>query len=343
MQIGLAFYKTQDHLAVSISDILSKLGHEVIAFEYSETIPQGLDVIFTYGPFGSLAPLGKQLIALPKDKRPFFILWMTEQLANPMIPEWFHYPFSIIRSKIEQYSYKKERNGSWALKPRMRWGTKHAHRFRYYGDLHWLQKAGVLSVLAVGSQWIAEFLRKRGIDAMVAYVGVHPDWYADLEIERDIQVLWLGSIGTDRRGKILEQVRADLEARGIEIYIVDGVANPYVYGDKRTALLNRSKITLNLLRTKWDNHSIRFFLAAPNRCLVISEPTYPHIPLTPGEHYVEAPADELALTIRYYLENEAEQQRIADQAYQFVTTELTMENSLVSILSQIPDGTNNRD
>ena len=36
--------------------------------------------------------------------------------------------------------------------------------------------------------------------------------------------------------------------------------------------------------------------------------------------------------IRYYIDNEAERARIADAGYRFVTTELTLERSVDSIL-----------
>jgi hypothetical protein len=65
---------------------------------------------------------------------------------------------------------------------------------------------------------------------IVAYYGSPPDWGADLQLERDIPVFWLGTIGTKRRKHILERVRADLRDRGVEILIIDGIEDPYVFG-----------------------------------------------------------------------------------------------------------------
>jgi hypothetical protein len=116
---------------------------------------------------------------------------------------------------------------------------------------------------------------------------------------------------------------------------VDGVEHPYVFGEERTILLNRTKIALNLLREEWDDNSMRYCLAAPNRALIVTEPTLKHTPLRPGVHLVEAPIDRMVDTICYYLEREEERQRIVDQAYQLVTTELTMRQGLAQILERI--------
>jgi hypothetical protein len=260
---------------------------------------------------------------------------MTEQLSNPAIPEWVHYWVSVMRSRTERLAYRQQASGEWRLDPRLRWLTTKALRFRYYGDLHWLRRQGVLSVLAVGSKWVAGFLRARGFDPTVAYIGSHPDSGADLGLERDVPVLWIGKLATKRRARTLKRIRAELQERGVELLMVDGVENPYVFGQERTILLNRTKIALSVLRAEWDNHSMRYFLAAPNRAMIITEPTLPHTPFMPDVHLVEAPIEQMADTICYYLSHEEERQRIAEQAYQLTTTDLTMSRTLEQILEQI--------
>jgi hypothetical protein len=116
--------------------------------------------------------------------------------------------------------------------------------------------------------------------------------------------------------------------------VVDGVEHPYVFGEDRIILLNRTKIVLNLLRTPWDDNSMRYCLAAPNRALVVTEPTLPHTDFTPGVHLVEAPAEQITDTICYYLAHEEERCQIVDRAYQLVTTELTMAKSAAQILER---------
>jgi len=335
LHVGIAYWRQGDGLTSRIFNTLSGLGCEVINFHHDARLPEDLDVVLAYGPWGSLVPLANQLLTCPLFQRPPFALWMTEQLSNPAIPEWIHYLISAMRSRAERLAFRKRAPREWQLDPRLHWLTTKALRFRYYGDLHWLHRQGILSVLAVGSQWLADFLRVRGFDPIVAYLGFHPDWGADLGLERDISVLWIGKPATKRRRRLLERVRAELRERGVEILMIDGVENPYVFGEERTVLLNRTRIILNILRAEWDNHSLRYFLAASNHALIVTEPTLPHIPFLPGVHLVEAPIEQLADMIYYYLSHEEERQRIADQAYQLVTTELTMRNSVKHILEQI--------
>jgi hypothetical protein len=328
-------WKEPDEIGTLISSALADLGCEVINLCYGTKLPQALDVVLVYGPFSSLVPLANQLLAYPPSRRPLFVLWMTEQLPNPDLPEWVRYLGGIIRSRIERLAFRQQAQGAWQLDPRWRWLTTKVHRFRYYGDLYWLQRQGILSILAVTSPWIADFLRARGFDPIVAHLGSHPRWGADLELERDIPVLWFGKIGTRRRRRLLNRIRAELRERGVEMLMIDGIEHPYVFGEERTILLNRTNVVLNLLREKWDDNSLRYYFAALNHALIVTEPTLPHTPFLPGVHLAEAPLEQMADTICYYLSHGEERQRIVDQAYQLATTELTMSKGIAQILERV--------
>jgi hypothetical protein len=328
-------WKEPDELGTLLSDVLADKGCKVINLLYEDRLPQDLDVVLVYGPFNSLVPLANQLLDWPSSQRPTFVLWMTEQFPSPALPEWGQYLGGIIRSRVERLAFRQRNQGEWQLDPRLRWLTTKAYRFRYYGDLHWLRRQGILSVLAVTSRWTADLLRAKGFDPIEAYLGSHPSWGASLGLERDIPVLWIGKIGSDRRRHLLDRIRAELRERGIEMLMVDGVEHPYVFGEERTVLLNRTQITLNLLRAKWDDNSLRYSLAALNRTLTVTEPTLPHTAYTPGVHLVEAPIEQLADTICHYLHHEEERVRIVDQAYQLATTELTMNKGIDQIIDHI--------
>lgn len=328
-------WEQPNEMGTLISDVLSDLGCEVCNILYQAKLPQDLNVVLVYGPFDSLVPLANQLLACPLPRRPLFVLWMTEQLPNPALPEWVRYPVGIIRSQIERLAFRERGRGEWQLDPRLRWLTTKVHRFRYYGDLYWLQRQGILSVLVTGSQVTGDYLRARGFDPLVTSMGSHPSWGADLGLERDIPVLWIGKPGTSRRQRLLNHIQAELRERGVEMMRVDGIEHPYVFGEERTILLNRTQIVLNLLREKWDNNALRYYLAAPNRALIVTEPTLPHTPFLPGVHLVEAPPEKIADTICYYLTHEEERRRIADQAHQLITTNLTMRAALRQVLQRV--------
>jgi hypothetical protein len=263
----------------------------------------------------------------------------AEQLPDPRLPEWLRRAAGIARSRVERFAYTKNKQGQWRLSPYLRWLTTRFTRFRYYGDLYWLCRNDILSTLAIASAWTSVRLRERGFDVItVPAFGfpLIPEWGANLGLTRDIAVLWLGKVGSKRRARLLQRVRTHLRQRGIEMMVIDGVENPYVFGKSRTILLNRTKVVLNLLREPWDENAGRYYLAGLNRALIVTEPTLPHHPaFVPGVHLVEASVEHMADTICYYLTHEDERERIVEQAYQLVTTDMAIENTVGAILAAI--------
>lgn len=319
LRAGVVYWAPKDGFSSGISHGLEYLQCQVINFMWNENLPSHLDIVFVWGPLGSLVPLAKQLLAYPRSQRPALVFLMTEQLPNPGLPEWFRYWIGKARSRIERLAYTQPAEGVWKPNRWLRPLITKAYRFRYYGDLYWLHQQGLLPVIWVTSLWTAEFLRARGFDPLVPPPSYNPDHGRDLGLERDISVLWIGKPGSGRRKQLLTRVRAELRERGVEILMIDGEENPYVFGEERTVLLNRTKIALNLLREWWDDNSARYYLAAPNKVLVVSEPTLPHTPFLPEVHRIEAPIEQMADTICYYLSHDEERERIVNQAYELVT------------------------
>lgn len=319
LKIGVVFWDLGEGLAGEASRSFSELGHEVTEFLSEEKLPENLDVIFAYGPFGSMVPLANQLLEIPKASRPIFIFWQIEPLPNPLLPNWLAASLGKFRSKAERLAYERNVENEWHLMSRRRWVTTRGYRFRYCGDLLWMQSQGILTLLVNGSPTNGAYLRELGLDP---YRPPSPSyregWGADLKLERDVPVLWLGKSATRRRKRNIQRVRRDLDELGIELLVVDGFENPYIFGEARTRLLNRTCIVLNLLRKQWDSNAARFQLAALNHALVVSEPLQHHTGFTPGEHFVEAPVTDLARTIQYYLNNDQERQQVANRAYELI-------------------------
>jgi hypothetical protein len=320
IRVGVVQWNRDNELANGYREKIEELGHQAITFLYNHKIPENLHLIFVFGPFNSLVPLANQLLAISPGKRPLLALLMTEQFPNPESPEWFRYNFGRIRTKIELAAYRNNNEGSesWHKSYIFRWLTSKAIRYRYYGDIFWLRDLGLLSALATYSNWTAEFLRERGFDPIVPTRGFNPAWSSEIEIDRDVPVLWLGKYGSRRRKKLLQQLRVELKSRGVDMMMVDGIEHPYVFGDERNILLKRSKIVLNLMREKWDDNSLRFTLAAHNRAMIISEPLLPHSHFIPGVHMVVAPIEKLSEIIVYYLDHEEEREKIVQQAHQLI-------------------------
>jgi hypothetical protein len=308
------------------------LGHEAIKFQYDERLPSNLDAVIVLGPFGTMSPLIKQIAACPKADRPLLVFMMTEQLPNPGLPEWWRYAGGVVRSRLDRMAYRDNGGGQWQPRRWLKRLSSSSQRYRYYGDLLWMKKQGILSILTLSSPWTADFLRARGFDPMILPPSVIQG--EDLKMERDIPVLWLGKTGSTRRAKVLNQIRSELKERGVDMMVIDGVENPYAFGEQRTVLLNRTKIVLNILREKWDDNSMRYILAAPCRALIVTEPTLPHSPFLPGVHRVEAPLPQLADTICYYLAHEEERLAITDRAYQLIMQESGLDK-MKAILARV--------
>ncbi len=333
LRLGIPFWQPDDGFGGVFRQTFQSMGVQVTTFPHDAPIPPGTDAVFAYGPFGSLVPLANRLRALPPPSRPAFVLFQTEQFPNPRWPEWGRYLLGASRSWVERMIYRQTAESLWQPRSYLTWLIRKGHRFRYYGDLYWLRREGLLTLFITDSFYTESFLQQRGFNPLMTSIGNHTDWGTNLNLERDIPVLWLGKIGSRRRARLLEQLRAELEQRGVQLYMVDGVERPYIFGHERTILLNRAKITLNLMRQPWDDNSMRFYLAAVNGSLVVSEPMWHHSPFVDGQHLVTTPIPELAETICYYLEHENERQRLAEQARELVVNELTMEKSLGYILS----------
>jgi hypothetical protein len=309
-----------DEIAARHVARLEARGAEVTVSGYLDPLPGSPDTIFVFGPFGTLAPLIRQLNEFDPGSRPAFVLLQGEQLPNPDWPDWLLNRLGDLRSALEMKAYLRQEDGSWQVRPGWERITRRSLRLRYYGDLRRLRRMDLLNGLMVWSRWTAAYLNDRGYPCLPLPPQRNPAWGADLKLERDIPVLWLGKVGSARRARNLQRVRSGLAQRGIELLVIDGRENPYVFGGDRTRLLNRTRIVLNLLREKWDNNSLRYQLAAHNGAMVVGEPTLPHTAFEPGVHWVAAPIAELAETIAYYLEHEEERARIAGRARELLET-----------------------
>lgn len=328
MKVGVVYWEAGDGMIAAITAALATWDCQPIELKYDAPLPEDLDLLVLPGPGGSLVPIASQLARRAAGHRPRTLLWQYEQLPSPAVPTWLLKAAGLGRSALERLAWREEQDGVWHQRPWARWVVRGGVRFRYYGDILWLRRIAVLSVLATSSKWMARYLHEHGIDAKVASWGTAPDWGRDLGLDRDIPVLWLGKPGSRRRAELVTRVRSELKRRGVEMYVVDGVERPYVFGEERTILLNRTKVVLNILRSPWDDNACRYFFSAPNKALVVTEPTLPHTPFEPGVHIVEAPISALTDTICYYLAHEDERREITERAYDLVTQELTLHNAV---------------
>jgi hypothetical protein len=333
-RVGIVQWEEQDGIATAIHDELLALGYDPMCFWCGVDIPDGVDVVFSFGPYGKFLPLARRVATVPAASRPLFVHWNTEGIPDLRYPWHVLKLTSDVRSWIGRLLDSDSENGRLLFdNPFLAWEQKRALRFRYVGDYYYAYKKGWLNVFADSSAIYAELHRRRGLPTVIAPWGGTPGWYRDLYLERDIDVLWMGGWGSKRRYTLLNRLRQELYQNGVRFHVADNVENPFIFGEERTYFLNRAKITLNLTRTWYDDNFSRFSLAAPNRSLVVSEPLLPHCPLYKvGIHYASAPIESLAETILYYLTHEEARLQIVENAYELVTTDLSLNKSIQAIM-----------
>jgi len=198
------------------------------------------------------------------------------------------------------------------------------YRFKYHTrDNH-------IDYLFAMTTAMQHFLAGKGIDIDFIPIGYHPAFGKNLELERDIDVLFLGRINNKRRAAILRKLNKELTAENVKLKIVDKDC----YGDERTQLLNRTKISLDLPRVPWDFAPVRFLISMSCCAMVVSEGNCPKAPYIKNVHYVQAGDSDLTTTILSYLRNEQQRRRITRNAYNYVTKEITLKKSVLDILQK---------
>ncbi|SRR6266498_2450614 len=326
-----------DGIAEVISNELRALGYQPVHFQIGSLLPDKAEVIFSFGPYGNFLAIPRQLAKMPPYQKPIFIHWNTEGIPDPRIPWKIMSTIGAWRSWLGRIH--DSQTGSAGMPQTDKFFSRSESwmsRFRYLGDYYYAQRRGWLDIFADTSEVYAEIHRQHGLPTIVAPWGATSQWYKDLGLERDIDVLWMGTRGTIRRSTILDRVRRELESNGARVHVADGKENPFIFGDRRIHFLNRSKITLNITRTWYDDNFSRITLAAPNRSLIVSESVLPHCPsFIAGTHYVSVPVEQLAETIRYYLDHEEERLRIVENAYHLVTTKLAFRESINAIMQAV--------
>ena len=200
-----------------------------------------------------------------------------------------------------------------------------------YFTLRRLISRGIPDVLAVTSAERAAFLAERGIDAFVAPFGHRESDGRLLDLERDIDVLMLGTMQVPHRRHVVRSLRR----AGVPVLTAGDYRDRSLWGEARTELVNRVKIMLSVGRFPGTLVGVRFQIAMACGALIVSEPPYDPAPYVPGEHFVQASIDDMPTAIERYLADEPARLRITTAAHRFVTTELTMEHSFSRLLDAV--------
>lgn len=336
-QVAVVRWTEHDGLAHAIQNALHGLGHAAHLVDWDGPLPSEADVIFSQGPYGKFLRMAGQMEQAPPARRPVLVHWNDEGLPDLRLPWPVLSALGAGRSWLGRLEDAPQPGlrALAGLSP-VRWLSRRGTRFGHLGDYHFAYRRGWLTLLVDFSKVYAALHSAHGLPTLAVPWGAVPGWYADLGLRRDIDVLWMGARAGRRRSRLIDRVRAELRALGIEMYVADNEERPFIFGEERTQMLNRAKITLNLTRTWYDDNYLRFPIVMPNGSLVVSEPLLPHCTdYVAGTHYVAAPIPELARTIAHYLKHDDERKQIVAAAHTLVTTKLALPNCVAQIMAAI--------
>ncbi|MFV2044371.1 MAG: glycosyltransferase [Anaerolineales bacterium] len=315
-------------------EVIQELGHTHTFFFANNQLPPNAQVILVQGPYGSLEPLARQLLNTPKDRRPVLIYWFQQSLdlSRP-------YPASSAVTSV--FSDLRNSLGTGQRRPGlMRRAIQIARagrgaRIGYLGDIRWLHQNGLLDVLVLSSTCYAEYLAERGIYSLVVARGHHESYGTDLGLSRDIAAVWMGKLRTKRRAKAVRWLQRELETQGHELRIYDGEHRKFIYGEERTRVLNRAYFVPNIyFSSPSDELSIRYYIAAANGAVVITEPGLNQYRFDAGSHFVECPLEKMPERICYYVEQEDLWRQLSTNVGHLVREELTLSSSIEQMLNR---------
>ena len=256
-------------------------------------------------------PALDRLRAIPREERPFVIVWHSEPLPFPKSAGLRLAPMTV--REIGKIVLRDRRVSDPYSNAR--------HMRRLAAD-------NSVDLLTVATRSYQAFLAEQGIASEHIPVAYHPVHGHLLDVERDIDVLFLGDLRVGRRKRIIRR----LQREGLPVTALGDYSDPRYWGEARTELLNRSKILLNIPRHPGLLADMRLILGMSTGVLVVSEPVFLPDPFVPGVHYIEAGLDEMAETTTRWLADNEERARITARAHTFVTEELTLKRSFADLL-----------
>ncbi len=303
---------------------------------YSEWELHTYNFLVTYGPMQSMA---WAIVRLSQSMQlPPLVVWFTEQVPSPQ-PNLAIYLAARARYLCEEIAHRHTMP-IWMLeKTPISAFLQRAGRLRALGEMLTMKSRGLLKLICVFTDTSWLFLRHYGLPVVVVPMGYHPQ-FGELhgDLEKDVDVVFLGSTRDKRRNEIFRELDNKLRAKGVNFVVKDGSPeHGYVFGKERTLLLNRSKIMLNIMRQPWDDPVFRLLLAAPNSAMLLSEKLFATSagPFQQGKHFAISDLENIVEAIEYYISNNDERSEIARQAFEFVTKELTMRNMAQRILAAL--------
>jgi nucleotide-binding universal stress UspA family protein len=188
-----------------------------------------------------------------------------------------------------------------------------------------------VDLIVVTSRSRQRFLEEKGIPSRFIPLGFHPGMGRKLDLGRDIDVLFIGTLDDTRHRRAIRFLRSN----GVNVHALGSWKSREFWGEARTLLINRAKIFLNVQRHAGQYSGYRLLLGMGNNSMVLSEAIHDPFPYEPGVHYVSTALEQMPETILKYLSEDSARAAVADAGYDFVTTQLRMEKSVAAVLDHV--------
>ena len=194
-------------------------------------------------------------------------------------------------------------------------------------------------------------LRRFGVDACRMPFGAVPSMVAPPSPEREIDVLFMGSLDP-RRGAALAGLAPRLWSRRAELRLfpfdkpVTHDSPGVVFGAAKYDLLSHAKVLVNVHRDRSIHlppgteppayfEWVRMVETMANGCVVITEPSEGFEPLVPGVHFLSVDIGDMPDAVERLLDDPARLREISDVARAAVTRDLPLCASLASALELV--------
>ena len=333
-----------DELVSVLAAVVQELGGEPFFVRDGDRAALEADVVILFGKCSAF-DASARLLGAHATRRPATVLWHVEPLPPGPIPAQAQNAArrlarcdlnrlppllsTLVRSVpghrllvnwIRQaYCAPLVRRCHWES----RTPTGHVHAREWYHAVKhalWFQQrhsGAWCDFVAASTMPRCQVLTQMGIPCEYAPLGYHPLWGTNQGTDRDIDVVFLGRVRHTGRERLLGRIERQLTRAGVKLVVADRSC----YGENRTKLLNRARISLDLAKNTWEMPVLRLLVSMACGALVVSNcPLAPH-PFR-ETHLVRVDSDSLVVAILEHLHNEPARRQIAEAAYHHLTTEL---------------------
>jgi hypothetical protein len=345
-----------EELVSILAAVVQELGGEPFFVRDGDRAALEADVVILFGKCSAF-DASARLLGAHSTRRPATVLWHVEPLPPGLIPAQAQnaarrlarcelnrlpHPLSTLVRSLPGHSLfvnLVRQAYSAPLVRRCHWegrtpnGRVHGREW-YHAVKHalWFQQrysSVWCDFVAASTMPRCQVLTQMGIPCEYAPLGYHPLWGTNQGADRDIDVVFLGRVKQTGRERLLGRIERQLAGAGAKLVVADRGC----YGENRTKLLNRARISLDLAKNTWEMPVLRLLVSMACGALVVT-----NCPLAPypfrETHLARGGSESLAAAILEHLRNEPVRRQITEAAYRHLTTELAWYPVVARILQR---------